>query len=74
SDYAPPPPAYWLLNFEAGLNFDFGLNKFSVSMNLDNAANFKYRDYLDRFRYYADARGINCALRLKWEFFKPEHN
>ncbi len=73
NDYAPPPPAYWLLNFEAGLNFDFGLNKFSLGINLDNAANYKYRDYLDRFRYYADARGINCALRLKWEFFKPEH-
>lgn len=73
SDYAPPPPAYWLLNFEAGMAFNFGWNKLALSLNVDNAADFKYRDYLDRFRYYAYARGINCALRIKWEFFKPEH-
>lgn len=72
-DYAPAPSAYWLLNFEAGANFSIRQNNISVSLTIDNAANFNYRDYLDRFRYYADARGINCALRLKWNFFIPEH-
>ncbi|MBL0310063.1 MAG: TonB-dependent receptor [Bacteroidetes bacterium] len=73
-DYAPSPPGYWLLNFDAGVRFESKQNNYSLSVNIDNAANAKYRDYLDRFRYYADARGINCALRFTWNFFIPEHH
>lgn len=73
SDYASPPPAYFLLNFEVNARFEVNRNKFSVGLNVENAANMKYRDYLDRFRYFADARGINVALRLRYEFFVPQH-
>ncbi|MBK8659932.1 MAG: TonB-dependent receptor [Bacteroidetes bacterium] len=73
NDYAPPPPAYWLLNLEAGLRWQSDIHSVSLSITVENAANFRYRDYLDRFRYYADARGIQGALRLQWSFFAPEH-
>lgn len=73
NDYASPPPAYWLLNIEAGMSLDLGGQKITIGVTVDNATNNKYRDYLDRLRYYADAAGVNCALRLKWQFFKGEH-
>lgn len=72
-DYAVAPSGYWLLNFEAGIRFKWQQKNFSVGLNVDNAANYIYRDYLDRFRYYADARGINVALRFKYDFFIPQH-
>lgn len=73
NDYAPPPPAYFLLNFEVNARFEVNNNKFSIGVTVENAANMKYRDYLDRFRYFADARGVNAALRLKYEFFASQH-
>ena len=27
-----------------------------------------YRDYLDRFRYYTDARGLDLAVWVRWSF------
>jgi hypothetical protein len=30
--------------------------------------NTVYRDYLDRFRYFTDARGADAVLWLRWSF------
>lgn len=74
TDYALPPKGYFLLNFSVNSNWKVNLNEFMLGLTVDNAANMKYRDYLDRFRYFADARGINAALRFRWSFFMPQHN
>lgn len=74
TDYAPAPKGYFLLNFDVNTQWKVEHNSFSLGLTIDNAANMKYRDYLDRFRYFADARGINAALRFKWDFFFPEHH
>lgn len=73
SDYAPPPPSYWLLRIETGIKMELEKNVLYFSAGIDNALNRVYRDYLDRFRYYADSRGINGVLRLNWSFLVPEH-
>ncbi|MEZ4740727.1 MAG: hypothetical protein R2818_15545 [Flavobacteriales bacterium] len=33
-----------------------------------NLLNATYRDYLDRFRYFADARGLELNLWLRYSF------
>jgi iron complex outermembrane receptor protein len=68
SDYVPPPPGYTLINANIGCEIPF----MKKSVNLDlagyNLANISYRDYLNRFRYYADDLGINVVLRAKINF------
>ncbi|MCS7004669.1 MAG: TonB-dependent receptor [Cytophagales bacterium] len=59
-DFAPPPPAYQLLNVE----FTFYFKQIRASLEIRNVFNTSYRDYLDRLRYYADEVGRNFIFRL----------
>ena len=34
----------------------------------DNILNTLYKEYTDRFRYYAHARGANFSLRVLYKF------
>lgn len=68
SDFAPPPAAYTLLTFEAGSSIAVKRQEISVGLSITNLLDTKYRDYLDRFRYYADATGRSINLRLKVPF------
>lgn len=65
SDYASPPPAYTLLNFEMGTKLYLGKQSVTVGLGGTNLLNTSYRDYMNRFRYYADEMGRNITLRLK---------
>lgn len=67
-DYLSPPPAYMLFHAEASADFKLGPQALSVSLSVQNLFNTRYRDYLDRFRYYADALGRNVSLRLTYPF------
>ena len=68
SDFAPPPPAYWLFNAEAGLTLKSLNRPLNLSLSATNLLNVSYREYLNRFRYFADDLGRNVALRAKWAF------
>ena len=43
-------------------------NKIGFSVSAENISNAVYRDYLNRFRYYADELGWNLTFRLKYSF------
>ena len=65
-DISSTPSSYHLLH----LNTDavFHLSKktdLQVSVSVTNLLNTKYRDYLNRLRYYADDLGRNYSLQLK---------
>ncbi len=45
-----------------------GGHPLSVILSSTNLANVAYRDYLNRFRYYADEPGRNVMLKLKLPF------
>lgn len=67
-DFAPPPAAYQLLGLNAGTTLIVKRQAFIFTFSISNAANAVYRDYLDRFRYYNDAAGVNYTLRLRIPF------
>ncbi len=63
-DYATPPKGYWLLNFETGASFYIREQPLNIHVAVSNALNTRYRDYLNRFRSFADERGVNVSLRI----------
>ncbi|MFM1898822.1 MAG: putative outer rane receptor protein [Bacteroidota bacterium] len=65
SDFLPPPPAYWRLDLQVTWTRPRGEH---IELYLQNALNQRYRNYLDRFRYYIDAPGWNLGLRWKGQF------
>lgn len=73
-DFAPPPPAYWLLGAEVGVMVPLGKQSMSVILSGTNLANVAYRDYLNRFRYFADEPGRNLMLKLKVPLSFPKRS
>jgi iron complex outermembrane receptor protein len=68
-EIATPPQAYQL--FHASLNVPLinnGLLNAKMSVSVQNIFNTKYRDYLNRFRYFTDAQGRNINIHLKINF------
>jgi iron complex outermembrane receptor protein len=63
NDYAPPPPAFTLIEWEAGTILT--RSKIQAGLSVYNLMNTSYRDYMNRFRYFADEAGLNIALRIK---------
>ncbi len=69
SDYLPPPPGYSLWNAQLGGKLTFSeKQELELTLTADNILNTVYRDYLNRFRYYADEMGRNISLRARWTF------
>lgn len=67
-DFAPPPPGYFLVGAETGLNVQVGKQPMSIILTGANLLNTAYRDYLNRFRYFADEPGRNVSLKVKTNF------
>lgn len=68
SDYVAPPAGYVLFHADMGFSVPFGIRKLSIHASVYNFTNRAYRDYLNRFRYFADEAGINAVLRIKFSF------
>lgn len=69
SDFAPPPAGYSLWTAAVGSTLTLSAKQsLDISLTATNLFDRQYRDYLNRFRYYADEPGRNVAIRLKWEF------
>ncbi len=64
TDYAAPPPAYHLFSAIAAVKY----KSVSISLSVDNLTNRLYKDYMDRFRYYAHEMGRNFTLRIHYTF------
>ncbi|MDR2285157.1 MAG: TonB-dependent receptor [Sphingobacterium sp.] len=69
SDFAAPPAAYHL--FDAVLASSIKLKSQRTAefqLAVDNVFNEAYKDYMDRFRYYAHALGRNVSLKVNFTF------
>ena len=64
SDYSEPPAGYYLVNLNGGIT----IKHFDISIRVSNALNAAYRDYLNRFRYYADDQGRNISMKVAYTF------
>lgn len=67
-DFTEPPPTYHLLGLSASAAHPWGTGELRFGLRATNLLNTAYRDYLDRFRYYADARGMDIALWITYRF------
>lgn len=67
-DFLPPPPAYFLLSLSLATDTRLAGRTLHLYLLVDNALNVRYRDFLNRLRYYADEPGRNVRLNMKWEF------
>jgi len=63
SDYLTPPPGYQLVEINWGLNY----KQFDFGVRVSNALNSAYRDYMNRFRYFADEQGRNISFRILYK-------
>ncbi len=68
SDYVPPPAGYVLVNGQITYSFLIKNQKIDFSLEVSNLTNQVYRDYLNRFRYFADEVGRNIGFKLKIPF------
>ncbi|MCX8019831.1 MAG: TonB-dependent receptor [Chitinophagaceae bacterium] len=64
-DYLPPPADYILLSLEFATELQIFKKNFNFGLSMYNLLNRRYRDYMNRFRYFHDETGRNAVLRLK---------
>ena len=68
-DFAAPPPGYGLVDVHLGRSWTLPRNRtLHLRTAAQNLLNTRYRDYLDRQRYFADAVGRNLELRVSMEW------
>ncbi len=68
NDFLPPPGAYHLLSFDSHIEWKVRSKTMGAGLQITNITNNSYRDYLDRFRYFADLQGINLILKWNYNF------
>ena len=67
-DFAPAPNGYYLLGIELGTELQIKKQKLLINLSATNILNARYREYLDRFRYYSDAVGVSYNVRITIPF------
>jgi iron complex outermembrane receptor protein len=63
-DFMEAPSGYTILGF--GMQASY--KKFTFSGKVENVTNLVYRDYLNRWRYYANDLGRNYIIQLNYKF------
>jgi iron complex outermembrane receptor protein len=69
-DFMDAPPAYQLFGIQASIERHVGRDRLRFGLTVSNLLNTAYRDILDRFRYYADARGTDLVVWIRYGFGK----
>jgi iron complex outermembrane recepter protein len=68
-DFLPPPAAYHLFGFNLGTTIALEKKQsLQLHFSVSNLFNTAYRDYLNRFRYFADEMGRNVQVSGQWRF------
>jgi iron complex outermembrane receptor protein len=67
-DFTDPPAGYHLVGAGLSTSWPIGSNSLRFGIEAFNLLNTRYRDYLDRFRYFADAPGMDLVVNLRYTF------
>lgn len=67
-DFAEAPEAYFLWSVAAGFSIKSDNVQYDFRLAGENVLNQRYRNYTNRFRYYADDLGRNLVLSVKCIF------
>jgi iron complex outermembrane receptor protein len=67
-DFVAPPDGYFLLSLSSGFSLHSGKSRYDFRVAAENILNSSYREYTNRFRYYADDPGRNFILSVKHSF------
>lgn len=67
-DFMEAPSAYGLLNASAGFSVNGSHTRYDFRLSVENVLNTSYREYTNRFRYYADDLGRNFLVSIKCIF------
>jgi len=67
-DFVAPPSSYNLLGLKLSTNIIFQDYKIRFFAKADNLLNVKYRDYLNRQRYFADDLGRSMIFGISFKF------
>jgi iron complex outermembrane recepter protein len=67
-DFMEAPPAYFLWNVAAGISLKGEKTQYDFRIGSENLLNTTYREYTNRFRYYADDLGRNFVISIKCIF------
>lgn len=68
SDYMPPPEAYYLMGASISASFKIKKQTLFAGIECNNLLNEKYREYLNRFRYFSDETGRNISIKTTLNF------
>ena len=63
-----PPSSYFLFGANISSSVSFQKSSLELSVRGENLMNKKYRDYMNRLRYFADETGINLSVGLTYKF------
>ena len=69
-DFTGPPGTYHLIGLSAAATRTLGNGELRIGLQANNLLNTSYRDFMDRFRYYADARGTDLTIWIRYGFGK----
>ncbi|GAB1446423.1 TonB-dependent receptor [Flammeovirgaceae bacterium] len=67
-DFMEAPNGYALLNLSTGFSIHREKVRYDVRLATENVLNTSYREYTNRFRYYADDMGRSFLVSLKCNF------
>jgi iron complex outermembrane receptor protein len=67
-DFMDAPPSYFLMSVSAGASVNTKKARYDFRASVENLLNTRYREYTNRFRYYADDLGRNLILSAKCIF------
>ncbi|MBV7440943.1 TonB-dependent receptor [Weeksellaceae bacterium TAE3-ERU29] len=67
-DISTPPNSYWLFDFNAGISTNWVGKSLDFNLFVKNLFNQSYRNYLNRYRYFADETGRQIQLQAIIKF------
>ena len=68
ADYLPPPNSYTTIDLFISGRIETNSSQIKIQLGVNNLLNTKYREYLNRFRYFIDNTGRDISLKFLFTF------